>query len=64
MASMLSGVLSLVLSVILITEVVIPTVKNANTSSFSTAELAVYGLITLIAVFGLVYGTGAIFGLF
>ena len=64
MANMLGGVLSLVLSVILITEVVVPTVKNANTTSFSAAETAVYGLITLIAIFGLVYGTGAIFGPF
>lgn len=64
MANMLGGVLSLVLSVILVTEVVVPTVKNANTTNFTAAEIAVYGLITLIAIFGLVYGTGSIFGLF
>lgn len=61
---MIAGVLSIVLSVILITEVVVPTVKNANTTSFTTAELAVWGLITLIAIFGLVYGVGSVFGVF
>lgn len=61
---MISGVLSVVLSVILITEVVIPTVKTANTTAFSTAELAIWSLITLIAIFGLVYGVGAVFGVF
>lgn len=64
MANMLGGALSLVLSVILVTEVIIPTVKNANTTGFTAGELAVYGLISLITIFGLVYGSGSIFGLF
>lgn len=63
MANMFSGILSLVLSVILISAVVVPTVKNANTTAFTAGELALWGLITLVAIMGLVYGAAAIFGL-
>ena len=63
MANMFSGILSLVLSVILISAVVVPTVKDANTSGFTAGELALWGLITLVAIMGLVYGAAAIFGL-
>lgn len=64
MANLFSGILSLVLSVILVTSVVIPTLKNTNTSGWTTGEIAVFGLISLITLFGLVYGAGSIFGIF
>lgn len=63
MANMISGVISLVLAIILIVQVVVPTVKSANTTSFTSGELAVFGLISLIAIFGLVYGAASLFGL-
>jgi hypothetical protein len=63
MGEQIRGVLSLVFSVILITEVLIPTYKNANTTSWSTAEKTIFGLSSLAAIAGLVYGTLAVFGI-
>lgn len=63
MKGIFSGVISLVLSVILIATVVVPTVKGSNTSGWSTAETTVFGLVSLMSIFGLAYGAGAIFGL-
>lgn len=57
------GVVSLVIGVLMVINVLVPIVKDANTSQLTTAELAVYGLITLGAIIGLGYSAFAIFGL-
>lgn len=65
MANLLfGGMISLVLSVIVIATVVIPTVKDQNTTSWDTGEVALWSLITLIVISGLVYSAGSMFGLF
>jgi hypothetical protein len=63
MAGMFGGILQLVMSVILVTAVLIPTLKLTNTTSWSTAEVTVFGLCSLAAIFGLVNGIANIFGL-
>lgn len=63
MANMFGGIIGITLSVIMVTSVLIPTVKNTNTTSWTTAEITVFGLSTLMAVAGLAYGIGAMFGL-
>jgi len=63
MKGIFGGVISLVLSVILIATVVVPTVKDQNTSGWTTAETTVFGLVSLMSIFGLAYGAGSIFGL-
>lgn len=63
MDTQIRGVLSLVFSVILITEVLIPTFKNANTTGWTTAEKTIFGLATLASVAGLVYGVLAVMGI-
>ena len=60
---MVSGIISLVLGVILITNVVIPTVKDTNTTGWSTSETAVFGLVTLGSLIGIAYGAFQIFGI-
>lgn len=60
---MISGIISITLGVIMLANVFIPTVKNANTSSFTTGELALWGVLTLGGIIGIVYGTFAVFGL-
>lgn len=57
------GVISLVLGVLMVVNVLIPIAKDANTTSFTSAELAVYSLITLGSIIGLGYSAFAIFGL-
>ena len=64
MANMFGGIFSLVLSIILISQVIIPTVSAQNTTAWSTGEVALWGLISLVSIMGLVYGAGAVFGLF
>lgn len=60
---MVSGVISLTLGVIMVTTVLIPTVKGVNTSAWSTSEIAIFGLITLGSLIGVGYGAFTIFGL-
>jgi len=57
------GVISLVLGVIMVVNVLLPTVKGANTTGFTATELAVYSIISLGAIVGLGYSAFAIFGL-
>ena len=60
---MVSGVISLTLGVIMVTTVLIPTVKNVNTSTWSASEVSIFGLITLGSLVGIGYGAFTIFGL-
>lgn len=64
MANFLSAIVGLTLAVILVTSVLIPTVKTANTQDFSTSEVAMYALITLGVVIGLAYSAFNLFGVF
>ncbi len=64
MANLFGGIMTLTLSIILIASVVITTVKTQNTTSWTTGEVALWGLISLVAIMGLVYSAGSIFGLF
>jgi hypothetical protein len=63
MAGMFGGVLQLVMAVILVVNVLIPTIKNGNTTGWTASEVAVYGLASLAAIFGLVNGIANLFGL-
>lgn len=62
MASLFGGILALVMSVILITSVVIPTVKNVNSDGWTTSEVALLALVTIVSLMGLSYGAANIFG--
>jgi hypothetical protein len=61
--SLFSGILSIVLSVVLITGVVIPTVRAANTTGWSAGDVTIFGLISTVSVLGLVYGVANVFGM-
>ena len=56
------GVLSLTLSAVLVTSVLIPTLKNSDQTNWTASEVTVFGLASLGAIFGLVYGVLAVFG--
>jgi len=49
--------------VIMLANVFMPVVKGTNTDSFTTAELALWAVLGLAGVIGVVYGTFAVFGL-
>ena len=63
MASMISGMILLAISSIVLANVFITTVKGANTSGWSTAEVALWGSVTLVAIAGFVVGILNVFGL-
>jgi len=60
---LVTGVISITLGVIMLANVFIPTVKGVNTSTWSTGEVALWGVLVIGGIIGIVYGTFAIFGL-
>ena len=63
MANFITGILSLTVGVILLANVFIYVVKNTSTSGWTSAEIALWGLLTLVGIAGLVYGVLNVFGL-
>jgi len=63
MANYIGTVIGLTLAVIVTTTVLIPQIKAVNTSTWSTSEVALIGVTSLIAIMGLLYGIAAGFGL-
>jgi hypothetical protein len=63
MAGLFAGILQLVMAVILVTSVLIPQLKTTNTTGWTTSEIAVFALASLVAIFGLVNGIANLFGL-
>lgn len=63
MANFLMGIISLTLGVVVLANVFISTVKSTNTSTWSSGEVALWGLLTIAAVAGLVYGVLNVFGI-
>ena len=65
MTNFVAGIISLTLGVIMISAVFIPQVKGVNTTAleFSTSELALWSVVSLAGIIGIVYGAFSIFGL-
>jgi len=79
MANMLTGIISITISAVILANVFIVTLKDMNQSyactqwngtatvpascAWGTSEIAMWGLITLIGIVGLLYGVLSIFGL-
>ena len=63
MANFITGIISLTVGVVILANVFISTVKNTNTSTWETSEVAMWGLLTLVAIVGIVYGVLNVFGL-
>lgn len=57
------GVISLVIAVVMVVNVLVPVIKNGNTTGFSSTELAIYSLVSLGSLVGLMYSSFAIWGL-
>jgi hypothetical protein len=63
MANFISGIVSLALSVIILANVFINTVKTTNTSGWTSSEITLWGLLTLAAIIGIVFGVLNVFGI-
>jgi len=60
---LVSGIISITLGVIMLANVFIPVVKGTNTDTFTAGELALWGVLVLGGIIGIVYGVFAVFGL-
>lgn len=63
MANFITGIISITISAVILASVFISTIKTTNTSTFTASEVAMWGLLTLIAIVGLLYGVLNVFGL-
>ena len=63
MASMIGGIVSITLGVVMLANVFIQVVKDTNTSGWTTSETTLFGLLTLVGIIGLVVGVLNVFGI-
>jgi len=62
---LVTGIIAITLGVIMLANVFIPVVKGVNTTnlSFTSSEIALWAVVSLAGILGIVYGTFVIFGL-
>jgi len=60
---LVTGIISITLGVIMLANVFIPVVKGVNTTGWTTAEVALWTVVALAGIIGIVYGTFVVFGL-
>lgn len=71
MANLIMGIISITVSAVILASVFISTIKNQNqscgngdgASCWGASEIAMWGLLTLIGIVGLVYGLLSVFGI-
>lgn len=63
MANFIMGIISLSVGVVVLSGVFITTVKNTSTTGWSSSELALWGLLSIVGIAGLVYGVLNVFGI-
>ena len=59
----IQGIVSVSIGAVMLSSVYITTVKGVNTSTWSTGDAALWGVLTTIGIVGLVYGVANVFGL-
>ena len=63
MTNFTKGIVGITIGVLLIANVFMSVVKAQNTTGWSTSEVALWGVLGLAGIIGLVYGAFAMFGL-
>lgn len=63
MANFIIGIISLTIGVVVLANVFITTIKGTNTTGWTSAETALWGLLTIAGIAGIVYGVLNVFGL-
>lgn len=63
MANFIGGIVNISIGAIMLASVFITTIKNTNTSGWDTSETALWGVLTLAGIVGLVVGTLNLFGI-
>lgn len=57
------GAVGLVVIIILTVSLVMPTIKNANTSGWSASEIAVFASLGVVVIVGLINSVATAYGL-
>lgn len=60
---LITGIISITLGVIMLANVFIPVVKGVNTTTWTSGEVALWGVVGLGGIIGIVYGVFVVFGL-
>jgi hypothetical protein len=63
MANFIGGIIGLALGAIVLANVYMATVIGTNTSTWSTSEVALWGVMGLVGIIGLLYGALNLFGI-
>ena len=63
MASMIGGIIGITIGAILLASVFMVTIKSTNTSSWDAGEVALWSVLGLIGIAGLIYGVASVFGI-
>lgn len=62
MASLIAGIISITIVVIVFSNVLMPTINDTNTTGWSTSETSLWDTVGLIAVVGIVFVMLQVFG--
>ena len=63
MTTMIGGIVSITLGAVMLANVFISVIKDTNTTGWETSEVALWGLLTLVGIIGLVVGVLQVFGI-
>lgn len=63
MANFIGGIIGLALGAIVLANVYMSTINATNTSTWSTSEVALWGVMGLVGIIGLLYGALNLFGI-
>ena len=61
--ALIGGIISIAIGAVVMANVFIFVIKNTSTSGWSGSETAMWGILTLIGILGLVVGTLQVFGI-
>jgi uncharacterized membrane protein HdeD (DUF308 family) len=62
-ANFISGIISLAIGVVIMANVFIYIVRQTCTTGWNSSDVALWGLLTLCGIVGLLYGVLAVFGI-
>lgn len=63
MAGFLGGIFSLTIALIFVTNVLLLTVHDTNTSDWSVAEVSLWSTLGIVIVAGVIYAAASLFGM-
>jgi len=60
--ALIAGIVSITLGAVMLANVFITQIKATNTDAWSTSEVALWGILSLVGIIGLVVGVLNVFG--